>query len=175
MRSDQKSKTKPPFFGLKSTEEATPGWIYPQTQLDRLLDDLQGNGPLMLEDEGLARFRPERLREIRANALAQAAAAWTAAVALRRFVREWAGAGWLGTPAGRLLRDHLAQLRQDAQRWRRLAEYAARYLACPQLARLHARSWFGESRTRGEYPGRVVVISRHEPAPGAAADQRTAS
>ncbi|MGO4702800.1 hypothetical protein [Dyella sp. 2RAB6] len=147
------------FLGVQSSPEANPTWIYPDTQLDRLLNDLQGNTLLMLEDEGLARLVPERLQTIRADALAQAAAAWTAAVALRRFVREWASEGWLGTPDGGQLRSHLAQLRQDAQRWRQLAEYAGRYLAHPQLARLHARNWFDQSRISGEYPGRVTVAS----------------
>lgn len=133
--------------------EAHAAWNYPRTYLDRLLNDLQGNSLLMLEDEGLARFAPARLREIRANALAQAAAAVCAAAALRQFTREWAGAGWLGTPAGRVLRAHLVQLRDDARRWRHLAEYAARYLAHRQLAGMHAHSWLLESLARDEYPG----------------------
>lgn len=145
------------FLGVGSKQPTDPAWNCPHAQLDRLLNDLQGNGALMLEDEGLARFAPERLREIRTNALAQAAADWNAAIALRRFVREWANEGWLGSPDGSQLRGHLAQLRQDAHRWRQLAEYAARYLAHPQLARLHARGWFDQSRERGEYPGRVSV------------------
>jgi len=152
MRDYKKCKTEADFFGLESGLEAAATWIYPNTQLDRLLNDLQGNSLLMLEDEGLARFHLARLREIRANALAQAAAAWSAAVTLRQFIREWAGAGWLGTPAGRLLREHMVQLRRDAHRWRHLAEFAARYMAYPRLARLHARSWARESRAKGEYP-----------------------
>lgn len=147
------------IFGVQSKLEADSMRIYPDTQLDRLLNDLQGNSPLALEDEGLARFLPERLHAIRANALAQASAAWTAAVALRQFVREWAGAGWLGTPSGGQLRAHLTQLRQDAQRWRQLADYAGRYLAHPQLASLHGRQWFEQSRAGGEYPGRISVAS----------------
>jgi len=145
------------FLGQNCRHETDRLWTSPQTRLDRLLNDLQGNSLLMLEDEGLARFLPERLQEIRANALEQAAVAWTAAVALRRFVREWASEGWLGTPDGSQLRGHLAQLRQDAQRWRQLAEYAARYLGQPQLRRLHARQWFDHARAKGEYPGRVWV------------------
>lgn len=146
------------FLGVRSNPEANSAWTYPHTQLDRLLSDLQGNSLLMLEDEGLARFMPERLREVRANALAQAAAAWNAAMVLRQFVREWASEGWLGSPDASQLRAHLAQLRQDAQRWRQLAEYAARYLAHPQLARLHARHWFERAQAQGEYPGRVSVV-----------------
>lgn len=150
-------KVKTTFFRARSNheaaDEALATWIYPRTYLDRLLNDLQGNSLLMLEDEGLARFAPSRLREIRTNALAQAAAAVSAAAALRQFAREWAGAGWLGTPAGRVLREHIAQLREDARRWRHLAEYAGRYLAYPRLAGLHAHGWLQESRARGEYPG----------------------
>lgn len=153
MRKSTESKTKATFLGLGKTREVVPLGNFPSTKLDRLLNDLQGNSLLMLEDEGLARFSRSRLRDIRANALAQAAAARMAAVALRQFVREWTEAGRLGTPAGRVLRDHLAQLRQDARRWRQLADYAARYLAYPRLAELHARSWFRESHARGEYPG----------------------
>lgn len=157
MRKSTESKTKATFFGAGKKREVITLGMFPPTHLDRLLNDLQGNTLLMLEDEGLARFSQARLRDIRANALAQAAGACVAAAALRQFVREWAGAGWLGTPAGRVLRDHIAQLRQDSRRWRQLAEYAARYLTYPRLAELHARSWLRESLARNEYPARRGV------------------
>ncbi|WNL45417.1 hypothetical protein RKE25_18655 [Dyella sp. BiH032] len=124
----------------------TPLWIYPSTHLDRLLNDLQGNSSLMFEDEGLARFDRPRLRRIRADALAQAAAALIAAAAVRQAMRAWAADGWRNVPAGSVLREHLVQLRREARRWRQLAEYAARYLAYPRLARLHARSWLARAR-----------------------------
>ncbi|WP_266159876.1 hypothetical protein [Dyella silvatica] len=51
---------------------------YPVTQLDQLLNDLQGNAARVESDDGLARFGESRLRAIRTNALAQSAAAWLA-------------------------------------------------------------------------------------------------
>lgn len=146
-------KMKSANFGAMRKEAGSPLWICPSTHLDRLLNDLQGNGPLMFEDEGLARLGQARLRRIRADALAQAATALSAAAALRQFVRQWAGVGWLRGPAAGVLREHIAQLRQEARRWRQLAEYAARYLAHPRLAELHARSWFTEARAKAECPG----------------------
>ncbi len=151
-------KAKKGNFGSIRKSAATPSVISPATHLDRLLNDLQGNGPLMFEDEGLARFGQARLRRIRGDALAQAAAALGAAAALRQCACEWAGTGWPGSPAARLLREHIVQLRQDARRWRHLAEYAARYLAHPGLAGLHARSWLAEAAAKGECPAGEVKI-----------------
>lgn len=150
MHRNTEGKRKTTDFGEGRKGAATPLGIYPTTHLDRLLNDLQGNSFLMFEDEGLSRLERSRLRRIRADALAQAAAALIAATALRRVVREWAGASREGGPAGRVLREHLVQLRREARRWRQLAEYAARYLTYPRLARLLARSWLAETRASGE-------------------------
>lgn len=138
--------------GRKRARSSRAG-VYPPSHLDRLLNDLQGNGPLMMEDEGLSRFGGERLRQVRANALAQAAAARNAEEALRCVMQLQVSASWLDTSVGRIIRDHVFQLREETERWRYLAEHAALYLTHPQLAALRARGWLVESYAKGEYPG----------------------
>lgn len=157
MDKNTEGKTKRMDFRAMRKGAATPLRIYPSTHLDRLLNNLQGNSSLMFEDEGLARLERTRLRRIRADALAQAAAALVAAAALRQVVREWAAPGWRQGLAGRVLREHLVQLRQEARRWRQLADYAARYLAYPRLAGLHARSWLAQACAKGECPESLLA------------------
>ncbi|SFS07190.1 hypothetical protein SAMN05216570_2234 [Dyella sp. OK004] len=125
---------------------------YPLSPLDRLLNDLQGNGLLMIHDEGLSRLCGERLREIRANALAQAAAAWEAESALRCVMKLKVASSWLEIPIGRTVRDHVFHLHEECLRWRHLAEHAALYLTHPRHASICARGWSDESRAKGELP-----------------------
>ncbi|MFC5740122.1 hypothetical protein [Dyella tabacisoli] len=142
----------PQLNGEYAEETAELGDIdYPITQLDQLLNDLQGNAAVAAGDDGLARFGESRLRAIRTNALAQSAAAWLAEQALRDVMQGTDA--WTGTQSARVLFDHQNQLREESLRWRLLAERAATYLLNPELAREHARHWLGESCARDEYPG----------------------
>ncbi|MFC4764136.1 hypothetical protein [Dyella koreensis] len=141
------------FVDKRRGTRGAPVPVYPPSHLDRLLNDLQGNSLLMMEDEGLSRLGGERLRHIRANALAQAAAAHNAEDALRCVMQLQVSAGWLDTSVGRIIRDHVFQLREETARWRYLAEHAALYLTHPRLAELRARGWLAESFAKDEYPG----------------------
>lgn len=124
---------------------------YPVTQLDQLLNDLQGNAAKVANDDGLARFGESRLRAIRTNALAQSAAAWLAEQALRDVMQGTDA--WMGTQTERVLRVHQSQLREESLRWRHLAEHAAAYLMHPEVARGRAQNWLAESCAKDEYPG----------------------
>ena len=141
---------------------APAGWVgepfelgYPVTDLDALLNDLQGNGVLMSEDHGLARFGQDRLRAIRKQALTQSAAAWMAEKALHRLIEE--SRLEVGARVEQVLLAHRRQLREDCLRWRSLAEHAALYLEYPDLAGRRARGWWGECLAKGELPGRPAV------------------
>lgn len=124
----------------------------PPTDLDQLLNDLQGNGMLVDDDRGLARLAEARLDAIRRAALAEAAAA---ALAEQAWAALAGDAGrYADTWIERNVLEHLHRLHEHVARWQRLADHAALYLGDRALARDRAGAWLAESRIKDEWPGR---------------------
>lgn len=125
-----------------------------QGSLDRLFNDLQGNGPKILGDAGLARLSGSRLLSIEHGARSRADDCLHDVQSLARLLTQ----ALLETdrpvrPAdAAAAARHLGQLTQDCERWNLLAEHAAMYRVQRPVAAEVARHWTRWAQHFGEWP-----------------------
>lgn len=127
--------------------------------LDALMEALQGNGPKVLGDAGLARFSPKRLHAIELGARSRAEDCLRDVQCLARLL------ALVLINEDRPLRQsdsasaarHLGRLAQDCERWNLLAEHAAMYRTQRPVASEVARHWARWAQHFGEWPAPVEV------------------
>lgn len=123
--------------------------------LEALLHHLQGSGPRMAGDAGLARFASWRLDAICRAAQARAEDCLLNAQSLSRLlaqllvvrdapIRDEDLAGTAG---------HVSRLMEEHRRWSQLAEHASVYRQQPALAQEVARRWLSGAQSLSEWPG----------------------
>lgn len=122
--------------------------------LDVLFNGLQGNGPKVLGDAGLARLLESRLGRIERGARNRAEDCLHDIQSLARLLTQVLldesrppCAADLATAA-----RHLGQLAQDGERWDLLAEHAAMYRTQRSVASEVARHWGRWARHFQEWP-----------------------
>jgi hypothetical protein len=144
--------------GLESGEpispEASDAGEHDADTLDALLSALQGNGPKVLGDAGLARFSASRLMSIERGARSRADDCLREVQCLSRLLTQ-------------VLRDdsqpmhraelavaarHLGRLAEDSERWRLLAEHAVLYRTQRAVAGEVARYWARWAQHFHEWP-----------------------
>lgn len=122
--------------------------------LDVLLGHLQGNGPKVTADAGLARLRESRLGVIQHEASSRAETCLQDAGSLARLLGQLLLADSEAVRQEDLAAAarHVGQLVEEHDSWRRLAENAAMYRRQPAMASEVAQLWGRWARHWGEWP-----------------------
>ncbi len=123
--------------------------------LSSLLNHLQGNGPTVEADAGLARLSKERLQAIRHGARMQSLDCLHDLQNLAQLLAVLVANTEVGEALHLRLRatsSQLCRLAEDAIRWQELSESATYYEGNPTVAQNVARLWSQCSHHLSEWP-----------------------
>lgn len=122
--------------------------------LDSLLGHLQGNGPKVMADAGLARLRESRLSAIQRGAESRAEDCLHDVQCLSRLLSQLLLARDMAIRSEDLAATarHICQLVEDHGRWSQLAQNAATYRTQRAVAIEVARRWTHWARHWNEWP-----------------------